>query len=126
MKRSINDVLNSSKTKPAIVDLTRTDFTETKTNLTVDTIPGLTYLDDFITNEEETRLVNYIDSMPWSTKISRRTQHYGFEYDYNSKTVSKETETPPIPKVFAEIIDRLLSQSLITERPNHALVNGIV
>src|SRR5204862_375795 len=43
-------------------------------------IPGLSYLPDFITSEEEMRLLELVDSMPWSHEYSRRRQHYGQAY----------------------------------------------
>ena len=44
---------------------------------------------DFITKETEKEILNWIDSQTWSTKLKRRTQHYGYEYDYKTRKVNK-------------------------------------
>ncbi len=41
-------------------------------------IPGLTFIDNFITEEEEKFLVEKIDAAEWSTEISRKIQQYGY------------------------------------------------
>jgi alkylated DNA repair protein alkB family protein 8 len=46
-------------------------------------INGLTYIDDIITPEQETELINFIDIQEWNNSLSRRTQHYGYLYVYN-------------------------------------------
>ena len=51
--------------------------------------PGLTYEEDCITPESEAKIVKYIDEQPWNTTLSRRTQHYGYEYDYKNTSVLK-------------------------------------
>lgn len=39
---------------------------------------GLTYIKDFITEDEELNLISFINSMEWNCELSRRTQHYGY------------------------------------------------
>lgn len=57
-------------------------------------ISGLTIIEDFITPEQERTLIDNIDKMPWSNVLKRRTQHYGYTYEYMTKTLS---EAEPIP-----------------------------
>jgi hypothetical protein len=50
-------------------------------------IDGLHLLTDFITGEEEARLMAAIESGPWETGgIARRVQHYGTKFDYRTLT----------------------------------------
>lgn len=42
-------------------------------------------------NQCQTCILKTIDSHTWDTSISRWTQHYGYRYDYASKTVSAPT-----------------------------------
>lgn len=65
---------------------------------------GLTYIRDIITDEESMILCSYIDSKEWSNTIGRRTQHYGYLYDYKSKSLQK---ADPIPKIICDILDRI-------------------
>jgi alkylated DNA repair dioxygenase AlkB len=66
---------------------------------------GLTYIKDFITEKEESDLIEFINSMEWSTVLERRTQHYGYIYSYtNMNSIMK---TNPIPQQFTFIINAL-------------------
>lgn len=58
-------------------------------------IEGLQLIENFLTEDEEAQLMRLIDSSPWDRSISRRTQHYGFRYDYASKHA--QDPAPPIP-----------------------------
>ena len=51
-------------------------------------IPGLTYIPDFITPNEEITMIASIDRQPWLNDLKRRVQHYGYKYDYKARTVS--------------------------------------
>lgn len=60
-------------------------------------ISGLHIIEEFITNEEETNLLDSIYSplATWNDTIKRRTQHYGYIYDYSSRNAL--TRTTPLP-----------------------------
>ena len=47
---------------------------------------GLTYLENYIQEDEAERLVREIDAAPWRTDLKRRAQHYGYRYDYDEAT----------------------------------------
>lgn len=59
---------------------------------------GLTYVKQFISPEYQAELMQFIEKQEWDTSISRRTQHYGYRYNYQDK--SAETKLGEIPKVF--------------------------
>lgn len=63
------------------------------------TIPGLTIIEDFISEEEEKELLNYINQQNWLNSLSRRVQHYGYEYDYKSPQLKP---AKPIPDIFSK------------------------
>jgi alkylated DNA repair dioxygenase AlkB len=48
---------------------------------------GLFLTPDFITEAEERELVLWLDQQPWSTELSRRTQHYGYQYNYTNRSI---------------------------------------
>lgn len=54
-------------------------------NILDDEIPGLYIIYDVITKETENEIIKWLDTQKWSSSISRRTQHYGYEYNYYSK-----------------------------------------
>ena len=59
-------------------------------------IPGLYIINNFIEQDEEQHLINFIDSQEWNTSLQRRTQHYGYTYSYGSNATL--TPTTPIPR----------------------------
>jgi len=46
---------------------------------------GLFVTPNFITKDEEHELITWLDKQQWSTELSRRTQHYGYRYDYKNR-----------------------------------------
>lgn len=48
--------------------------------------PGLTLYPEVLTREQESTIVAWLDTQPWSNALARRTQHYGYEYNYTAKT----------------------------------------
>lgn len=63
-------------------------------------IPGLTIIENFITEDEETALLNQLDKQPWSKDISRKTQHYGRKYDYSTRSLK---DAPAVPDFLASL-----------------------
>ena len=84
-------------------------------------VHGLELVIDFITIEEEQRLLESIEQEEWNTSISRRTQHYGFLYDYTTKGAAQKTKSLPEWSVY--VIDRLMERGFLTERPDQMIVN---
>jgi alkylated DNA repair dioxygenase AlkB len=83
-------------------------------------IPGLKYVNDIITAIEEEQLLYYIDKQPWNTALSRRTQHYGYTYDYKLKC---SVPTTPIPAWCYFLMTRLVERGILSELPNQLIVN---
>jgi alkylated DNA repair dioxygenase AlkB len=69
-------------------------------------IDGLTIVENFISEDEEKKILNIINSYKWDTTLKRRTQQYGYTYDYTSYNCTK---TQPIPESFNFIIDKIVS-----------------
>jgi len=81
---------------------------------------GLFYQDNVITHELEQDVISWLDQQPWSTKLKRRTQHYGYEYDYTKKNVSHTSGTP-ITGPLKTIADWLSVNGVMT--PTQCIVN---
>ncbi len=75
-------------------------------------INGLTYIDDIITPEQETELINFIDIQEWNNILSRRTQHYGYLYVYKYGTKNQSNDVPPVPDIFINLFEQLKSNNL--------------
>lgn len=56
-------------------------------NPTLHVPEGLFVTHDFITEDEERTLIKWLDTQPWLTDLSRRTQHYGYKYSYTNRNL---------------------------------------
>jgi hypothetical protein len=50
-------------------------------------IPGLTYIPNYIPIEYASELIQLIDANTWNLDLKRRTQHYGYQYDYTVRSI---------------------------------------
>jgi hypothetical protein len=67
-------------------------------------INGMQYLSNFIGEEEEKDLISIIDSNVWLTDLKRRTQHYGYKYDYTKKKIDESMYVGLIPACWHHIL----------------------
>jgi alkylated DNA repair dioxygenase AlkB len=88
-------------------------------------VPGLYYMEDFLTPEEQTELLENINSQKWrnteATGIQRRVQHYGYIYKYVGRQGSLDTAKPipeflkPLQARLEDITHRKFDQIIINE-----------
>ncbi|MEX3964848.1 alpha-ketoglutarate-dependent dioxygenase AlkB [Paraburkholderia sp. EG286B] len=88
--------------------------------------PGLSMIQDFISQAEEQSLLEQIDRSSWLTVLARRVQHYGWKYDYKARSVEPNAYIGPLPNWAAELADRLMKTGLVTQRPDQVIVNEYV
>lgn len=67
-------------------------------------IKGLTYEEDFISEEEEQELIETVNGLEWTNLLKRRVQHHGYSYDYIKKKIEKKG---PLPKELQAITERV-------------------
>jgi alkylated DNA repair dioxygenase AlkB len=84
---------------------------------------GLRYLPEFITPAEEACLLDFIDSNHWLGDLKRRVQHYGFRYNYKSRSVFPSDYLGPLPVELDVIAERLLALGLVDALPDQAIIN---
>ena len=80
---------------------------------------GLEVIPDFVTEDEERRYLEHVTQAEWNTSLKRRTQHYGFEYDYKSKTAAKKVT--PLPEWTEELCVKL--NPYFGQHPEQMIVN---
>lgn len=97
--------------------------------------PGLALLPDFITSEEETSLLAFLDAQPWRTDLSRRTMHYGGTYCLMPPRDATPAErdaiastiitASPIPPEVNFILERMIAAGLYSPytKPSYCIVN---
>ena len=86
-------------------------------------VPGLSYVEEIIPVEEETRLLAAIDDGAWLAVLKRRVQHHGYRYDYRSRKVEREMYLGPLPVWAQEITRKLESLQVMTQSPDQLIVN---
>ena len=84
---------------------------------------GLMLIPDFITPEEEKHLVHWINSQPWNNSLPRKTQHYGYVYDYRLRTVGRPEDAIPIPPCLQRLGDRLAKEGWMERSPEQIIIN---
>lgn len=84
-------------------------------------INGLSYIQNYISESDQARLMRHIDSCPWNMDLKRRTQHYGYRYDYKIRSTS--TYLGEIPKWLNELAERFLHDSIFEVYPDQVIVN---
>lgn len=86
-------------------------------------VRGLHYCINYITDEEQRRLLEIIDQQPWLTDLKRWVQHYGYRYDYKARMVTPELYLGPLPDWLAPLATRLHREGLFSEIPDQAIIN---
>ena len=87
-------------------------------------IQGLYYFDMFVDEESEHALIDRIDAAQWRADLGRRVQHYGWRYDYQTRTVTPDMELGPLPDWVADVARRLYVKTKLFDRvPDQAIVN---
>ena len=89
-------------------------------------VPGLGYVRDFLSENEEAELVATIDRGEWSSELKRRVQHYGWRYDYEARKVDPSMRLGPLPRWADKLARRLEADGLVRQRPDQVIVNEYV
>ena len=89
-------------------------------------IPGLRYIPDFLSADEEEELVKIIDSHEWGVELKRRVQHYGWRYDYKARQIDKSMYLGAMPDWADKLARRLVSEELVRKLPDQVIVNEYI
>jgi alkylated DNA repair dioxygenase AlkB len=83
----------------------------------------LTYIAEYITRSQHDELLAAIDLAPWQTNLKRRVQHYGYRYDYKTRSVDRSLYLGSLPDWSIQLAQRLLGERLVAEIPDRLIVN---
>jgi alkylated DNA repair dioxygenase AlkB len=86
-------------------------------------IPGLLWCPNLLSPEEQSHILAEIDARPWLDDLKRRVQHYGYKYDYRSRSVDHSMYVGPLPEFATEVAKLLLANELVEELPDQLIVN---
>ena len=67
---------------------------------------GLDYVQDFINQEEEKKLIEFINSQPWRVEKKRRMQTYGFRYMKGEHHMELH-KVDPIPDIIVHLMEKV-------------------
>lgn len=84
---------------------------------------GAEYHHDFISKEEEDDLIAAIDKENWIQDLRRRVQHYGYQYDYTKRKLTKDDKIGALPAWTETICHRLVKQGVFDTPPDQLIVN---
>lgn len=68
-------------------------------------------------------MLGTLDRMPWLDDLSRRVQHYGWRYDYKSRSIHHDAYLGPLPDFLEEMARELCTSGLMERVPDQAIVN---
>jgi alkylated DNA repair dioxygenase AlkB len=86
-------------------------------------IRGLTYIDKYLTTQQETELIATVDAQLWMNSMKRRVQHYGYLYDYKRRTVDPSMYLGALPEWAAQLALKLKDDGFTDEIPDQLIVN---
>ena len=97
---------------------------------------GLAYLPQLLTPEQQNAAVSQVDAAPdqWRSDLSRRTQHYGWRYDYRAKAITPDMYLGILPDwlqriaqaVYDHAVDPETGAQLFDRVPEQVIVNEYV
>ena len=89
-------------------------------------IPGLQFLDDFLSPEEQSDCIRRVDDAvdEWRNDLSRRVQHYGWRYDYKARAITPDMHIGALPDWLSTLAQRLYTETGLFNRvPEQVIVN---
>lgn len=87
------------------------------------TIPGLTYIPDYLNNDQHKCLLDLIDLQIWATDLKRRVQHYGYQYNYQKRSLNSSSYLGALPDWIMNIAVQLYRDGLTNNIPNQVIIN---
>ncbi len=87
-------------------------------------ILGLSYVENYISQEEENLFWDIIVETPWQTDIKRWTQHYGFQYDYKARKIDYSMKIGDLPTWSLPLVERLVQDNIFPSLPDQLLINN--
>lgn len=84
---------------------------------------GLELHGNFITIDEMNSLISIIDEQPWSNDLKRRTQHYGYKYDYTKKKIDDSLYLGPLPDWLETYSKKLVIDGIFLDKPDQVIIN---
>jgi hypothetical protein len=69
-------------------------------------MPGLAVAEDFMSEEEEKNIVEFLDTQTWETELARRVQQFGYRFFYETQTIDFEVRMLLCIVYFGQVLIR--------------------
>ena len=79
-------------------------------------ICGMYYMPGFLEHTDELELIDRINAGQWRHDLERRVQHYGWIYDYRTRTITSEMKLGALPVWVGSIAKRLFLETNVFSR----------
>ncbi len=89
-------------------------------------IPGLIYISNYISLEYQEKLLKLIDAQEWNLDLKRRTQHYGYKYDYTARSLDSSYYLGEIPYWIDELCSKLHGDGIFIAKPDQVIINEYI
>ena len=86
-------------------------------------INKLVLLENFVSEEEETELLNTIDNNSWSCELKRKVQHYGYRYDYKAKAIEASMQLGEVPSWLKNLSSKIDQQTKQNNELDQFIIN---
>ena len=86
-------------------------------------IDGLLYIPNYISQTQHDELMRAINAQSWLGTLSRRTQHYGYEYNYRARNIDPNMYLGPLPTWLTSIANQLVIDQLMPINADQAIIN---
>ena len=89
----------------------------------IEEIPGLQYIENYITPDEHDSLLTQVDKHLWLDDLKRRVQHYGFKYNYRARKVDISMHIGELPEWLERLSQKLYKDNYMPEVADQVIVN---
>jgi alkylated DNA repair dioxygenase AlkB len=86
-------------------------------------IPGLRYVANAITAEQEQLLLAIIDQQAWQTELRRRVQHYGYQYDYERRSIDRSLYLGDLPTWLTDLSAEFVEHRWLPKLSDQVIIN---
>ena len=94
-----------------------------KKEVLIGSVPGLLYIENYITADEQDALLAHVDNGLWLDDLRRRVQHYGFKYNYRARKVDMSMRVGELPIWLKGLSEKLHQDEYMPEVADQVIVN---
>lgn len=86
-------------------------------------LPGLKLYENYLSVDDELNLITKIKQGNWMNELRRRVQHYGYQYNYQTRDLSSALIDAPLPDWTDGLTNKMIQDGLIPKPMEQMIVN---